>query len=669
LSYTVSYKKKNDIEKLSAYECGFDPFGMGGSSFEVHFYIVGILFIIFDLEVIFLYPWAVYCGVLGGSGFCAILVFLGILTVGFIYEWKKGALDWADSSVEVEALLYKDAPQTLPPRVMCSVWNKVLFGETSLFRTYYINIFLILWRTRFRRFFYGMLIIIIPAGFFACVYGLLGEFSLLLIILILLLFAASGKGKRFEGWDFRTTVLDKQELISVYLILILSYVASTHLENKPAIFFYQQYLIRDFYAESIKIYLVICTIIFLVVSLEYLLRYSCLKTINLVEFPIVICFALCFMLLLVSSFNLFGAYVSLEGLTFSLYILAGMNYNSQNSIEAGIKYFCLGALSSGLLLFGIALLFIITKTLNFAELRYLFQELDQLPRLLSFSLTFIFFGFWFKLSIFPCHVWAPDVYEGVLTPVTLFFATVVKLSIFSFFVRVLFFLLGTRLFLTFWQPLILFVAAGSIVFGALGALVQTKLKRFVGYTAINQMGYLFIGLSSGSSLGLQSSFVFLYVYLITTLLLFAILLYVSDSRTGADVLFINQLNTFGQQHRNLSLILAIVLFSMAGIPPLAGFFGKFFLLFSAHQSGNHSLVFLGLVMNVISGFYYLQIVKCLFFEEFVSRESIYSFFLGDTVYTAFFNNLLIFFTFHLLLVPYFLDNLLLLADVTVSSSF
>jgi NADH-quinone oxidoreductase subunit N len=141
----------------------------------------------------------------------------------------------------------------------------------------------------------------------------------------------------------------------------------------------------------------------LILTTESLIRYSVLKEINLVEFPLIIGFALFFMLLLISSFNLFGAYVSLEGITFSLYILAGMNYNSQNSLEAGMKYFCLGALSSGFLLFGIALTFIMTKTLDFGELRFLFEGIEELPLLLSFALIFIFFGFWFKLSIFPCH--------------------------------------------------------------------------------------------------------------------------------------------------------------------------------------------------------------------------------------------------------------------------
>jgi len=158
-------------------------------------------------------------------------------------------------------------------------------------------------------------------------------------------------------------------------------------------FSYQEYVVQDYYALSIKYYLTLCTIFFLFITLEYLLEHSAENGLNLVEFPLVICFALFFMLLLVSSYNLFGAYLSLEGLTFSLYILAGLSCNSQGSQEAGLKYFCLGGLSSGFLLYGIALVFIITKTLNFSALKYVFNSLAELPLILSFALIFIFFGF------------------------------------------------------------------------------------------------------------------------------------------------------------------------------------------------------------------------------------------------------------------------------------
>jgi NADH-quinone oxidoreductase subunit N len=184
---------------------------------------------------------------------------------------------------------------------------------------------------------------------------------------------------------------------------LLSLRPDTAIGTEQATFLQQQYIVIDSYTRSIKAYLLFCTILFLVLTTEYIIRYSVLKEIDLVEFPLIIGFALFFMLLLVSSFNLFGSYVSLEGVTFSLYILAGMNYNSQNSLEAGMKYFCLGALSSGFLLFGIAITFIMTKTLDFGELRWLFEGTEELPLLLSFALIFIFFGFWFKLSIFPCH--------------------------------------------------------------------------------------------------------------------------------------------------------------------------------------------------------------------------------------------------------------------------
>lgn len=162
--------------------------------------------------------------------------------------------------------------------------------------------------------------------------------------------------------------------------------------NDP-LFSHEYYLLTDFYTVHIKYYLFLCTGAFLQITAEYLLKYSVAQKINLIEFPLIICFSLFFMLLLVSSFNLFGAYVAIEGLTFSLYILAGMNYNSQNSLEAGMKYFCLGALASGFFLFGVALVFITTKTLDFLELRFLFNIVDELPLLVTFGLIFIFFGF------------------------------------------------------------------------------------------------------------------------------------------------------------------------------------------------------------------------------------------------------------------------------------
>jgi len=219
-----------------------------------------------------------------------------------------------------------------------------------------------------------------------------GEISLLLVILIFLVFAATK-----NAFGVRRTLLDKHRLITKYLVFTLtSLLIFFWFHNNPAtlvLFSYQHYIISDFYSENIKTCLISYTGFFLWVTGEYLIKYSDLKKINLIEFPIIICFTLFFMLLLVSSFNLFGAYVSLEGVTFSLYILAGMNYNSQNSLEAGMKYFCLGALSSGFLLYGISLVFIMTKSLVFLELRFLFSGLNELPLLLSFGLIFIFFGF------------------------------------------------------------------------------------------------------------------------------------------------------------------------------------------------------------------------------------------------------------------------------------
>lgn len=203
------------------------------------------------------------------------------------------------------------------------------------------------------------------------------------------------------------------------------------------------------------------------------------------------------------------------------------------------------------------------------------------------------------------------------------------------------------------------MAAGSIVFGAFGALGQTKIKRFIGYTSINQMGYLLIGVSCGDLLGLQASFLYMYFYLIMGFSFFSIILYVADFGTSKDILFINQLQGFGSKHKNLAAILALVLFSMAGIPPLAGFFGKSLLFFSAFRKGYHSLIILGLLMNIISSFYYLRIIKCIYFESpKVTKGPTYFFFLGSGCFATTFELVLGFFIVFLTISPFFLNGLL-----------
>ena len=255
-----------------------------------------------------------------------------------------------------------------------------------------------------------------------------------------------------------------------------------------------------------------------------------------------------------------------------------------------------------------------------------------------------------------------------MTPVTLFLATVVKFSVLVFFIRVLFFLLGSHAFFLFWKPFFLSVAAGSIVFGAFGALLQTKIKRFIGYTAINQMGYLFIGISSGDSFGLQSSFLYLFFYIVMGFSFFSVVMYVYEIDTGKDIIFLSQLRVFGWEHKNLSIFLALILFSMAGIPPLAGFFGKFFLLFSAFKAGNYSLVVLGLIMNAVSSFYYLRLIKCLFFVR-ARGVSKFSFFCGLSPYFVFLVNCTLTGLGLILVVsPFFLNKLLQNIDLLVFSA-
>jgi NADH:ubiquinone oxidoreductase subunit 2 (subunit N) len=328
------------------------------------------------------------------------IVFLLTLTLSFTFKRQKGALGWwrltaIEKAIKPNFFLLKTVAQSTSPEP---------YGLRREILVSYILVTWLLGRLEqlapnwSKLVVFSTLAYVLTRGF--------GEVSLLITVLILLLFSATRQffGFRLAWVKQRVVILSalSAQILSILWCNLFGLTGSC-VGGKAVTFFYQQYLVRDLYSVVSQNYLLLCTFIFLIVTFEYLLKYSIKKKINLIEFPLVIGFALFFMLLLVSSFNMFGAYVSLEGLTFSLYILAGMNYNSQNSMEAGIKYFCLGALSSGILLFGIALVFIMTKTLAFLELRFLFNTLNTLPVLLSFALIFIFFGFWFKLSIFPCH--------------------------------------------------------------------------------------------------------------------------------------------------------------------------------------------------------------------------------------------------------------------------
>jgi NADH-quinone oxidoreductase subunit N len=289
-------------------------------------------------------------------------------------------------------------------------------------------------------------------------------------------------------------------------------------------------------------------------------------------------------------------------------VVAAINRDSVRSTEAGLKYFVLGALSSGMLLYGASLVYGFTGTVSFAGI----AKAANAPSLgLIFGLVFLFAGFCFKVSAVPFHMWTPDVYEGAPTPVTAFFAAAPKVAGIAMFVRTT--IVAFPGVLTQWQQIVVFVAIASMALGAFAAIGQRNFKRLMAYSSIGHMGYALVGLAAGSQQGVQGVLIYMSIYITMTLGTFACIL--AMRRQGQMVEDISDLAGLARTKPGMAFFLAMLLFSMAGIPPLAGFFAKFYVFLAAIQAGLFTLAVVGVITSVVAAYYYLTIVKIMYFDE------------------------------------------------------
>ena len=353
-----------------------------------------------------------------------------------------------------------------------------------------------------------------------------------------------------------------------------------------------------------KIATLLSAFLVLLISSNYLKTFRIFK----IEYPILILSAVLGMMIMISSNDLIVFYMGLELQSLALYVLATFNRDQLKSSEAGLKYFVLSALSSGLLLYGCSLIYGFTGSTNF---NLIANNLNPNDYALTFGIVFIIVGLAFKISAVPFHMWAPDVYEGSPTSVTLFFTMVPKIAALTVFIRFLYVpflnLIGQ------WQTILIFLSIGSMIFGAIAAIGQTNLKRLVAYSSIGHIGYALAGLTTGSNEGVQSSIVYITIYIIMNLGLFSCLLMMKRNNKYYEE--IEDLSGLSKNHPLLSLSLLIILFSLAGIPPLAGFFAKFYIFKSVLEQSMYSLAVIGLLSTVVAAFYYLRIIKVIYFDK------------------------------------------------------
>ncbi|MBL6080846.1 NADH-quinone oxidoreductase subunit NuoN [Belnapia sp. T18] len=331
------------------------------------------------------------------------------------------------------------------------------------------------------------------------------------------------------------------------------------------------------------------------------------------EFPVLVVFASLGAMLMISANDLMSLYLGLELLSLPLYVIAAFNRDNARSAEAGLKYFVLGALASGLLLYGSSLVYGFAGTTNFDRLADAFSTSQDASPGVVVGVVFVIAGLAFKVSAVPFHMWTPDVYEGAPTPVTAYFASAPKVAAIALLARVLLGPFGDLA--AQWQQVILLVSIGSMILGSFAAIGQTNLKRLMAYSSIGHVGYALMGLAVSSDIGLRGLLVYMAIYVFMNMGSFAVL--VAMRRQGRAVERIEDLAGLGRTDPTMALWMAVFMFSMAGIPPLAGFFGKLYVFLAAVQGGYWTLAVVGVLTSVVSAYYYLRIVKVMYFDQAV----------------------------------------------------
>ena len=390
--------------------------------------------------------------------------------------------------------------------------------------------------------------------------------------------------------------------LSTIILLATFILLFNHSVDTSAKLFNNSYTI-DYLSLFMKALTLVACIFVMLSSFDYIKLIG----INKIEYPILILSATLGMMIMISSYDLIVFYMGLELQSLSLYVLASFNRDNYRSSEAGLKYFVLSALSSGLLLYGCSLIYGFSGSTNFDLIA---QNINQLNTGSIFGIVFILVGLAFKVSAVPFHMWAPDVYEGSPTSVTAFFAIVPKVAALTVFIRFLY--VPFINLVDQWQMIIIFISIASMILGAVAAIGQTNLKRLMAYSAIGHMGYALAGLATGSNEGIQSTVIYLSIYLIMNLGIFSCIFMMKRK----DIFYedIQDLSGLSKNHPIISICLLLLLFSLAGIPPLAGFFAKFYVFMAVIKVKMYTLAIIGLITTVISAFYYLRIIKTIYFD-------------------------------------------------------
>jgi NADH-quinone oxidoreductase subunit N len=405
-----------------------------------------------------------------------------------------------------------------------------------------------------------------------------------------------------------------------FIVWIILTIFQIYILRHTSHILFNGYNLVDLYGTMVKLGISSTLIILIHLSKNYIQNHPS----HLMEYPVLFLLLAFFLITLISAYNLVTIFLAIIGFSLTIYVFLLYDSFNHASREAGIKYFYLSTFSSGLLISGIFFAYLIFHNTNFLLITWQlhnwnwFQLLPSKIMLFHFMIYFITFGFLFKLAAFPCHLWAPEIYDGSPHPITALFILPIKIATLGLFLRLLNYTFNDLY--SSWSYIIWFSALLSMFWGCIGALNESRVKRFIAYSSINQMGFLLIGLACGTFESSRATLIYLFLYVVMNLGFFVLFLSTQDQLTSRTLTYLTDFNDYVQQNYFYSITLLIILFSMAGIPPLGGFFGKYYLFIHSFETGQFSLVIMGMITSVIATYYYLRLIKIMWFEKPIAKR-------------------------------------------------
>ena len=443
------------------------------------------------------------------------------------------------------------------------------------------------------------------------IYFLIPEIFLSLSVFVFIIFGVFKK----NSFDliYKATII----IIPIIIFLILN-------NNFENIKIFNNSFVLDEFSSFMKILILVSSFFVLIMSKKYIQDINN----NKFEYPVIMLIAILGMFFMVSSNDLILFYLGLELQSLSLYVLAAIDRDNTRSTESGVKYFVLSALSSGLLLYGCSLLYGFTGSTNFDIIS---NSLNTSSVGSIFAMVFILVGLAFKVSAVPFHMWTPDVYEGSPTSITNFFSAAPKVAGLAVLIR--FMQTPFENILVEWQTIIIFISIASMILGAVAAIGQNNIKRLMAYSSIGHIGYALAGVATGTDSGYMSSIVYITIYIVMSIGMFACIFLMKKNGKYTEKIY--DLSGISKKHPLVAISFLIILFSLAGIPPLGGFFAKFYVFMTVIENGMYFLAIVGLLTTVISAFYYLRIIKIIYFDEFAgSFDRIRNFSITGTIFLS-----------------------------------